>query len=127
MCFVRITVAIDNLPPDTAEGMAANVTALCARALNQKPGVISVLVERIRPLAWTIAETSTPMGAHVDATISAGTTTREDRARFIKAVSELLTTALGILPEVTYVVVREMLPTDWGFDGRTFADRPAAR
>jgi 4-oxalocrotonate tautomerase len=128
MPFIRITT--------TATPSAALQQQLCARAtdlifelMGKRHEVTSVLFQSVPPAGWTIGAAPIPDGqcaAHCDIHITAGTNTVEEKAAMIRAMHAALGEALGALPEATYVVVHEFAATDWGYDGRTQADRRAA-
>ena len=62
--------------------------------------------------------------------ITQGTNTPEEKAQFIRAAQEELQRQLahgGSLEEASYVIVREVPATDWGYAGRTQFDRQRAR
>lgn len=128
MPFIRITT--------TATPPAALQQALCGRAtdlifelMGKRHEVTSVLLQSVPAAGWTIGAAPLPPGrhaAHCDIHITAGTNTVEEKAAMIRAMHAALGEALGALPEATYVVVHEFAATDWGYDGRTQADRRAA-
>jgi len=128
MPFIRITT--------TATPAAALQQQLCARAtdlifelMGKRHEVTSVLLQSVPSAGWTIGAAPIPGGqcaAHCDIHITAGTNTVEEKAAMIRAMHAALGEALGALPEATYVVVHEFAATDWGYDGRTQAERRAA-
>jgi len=65
--------------------------------------------------------------ARLEISITAGTNTAEEKQEFIGEAHRLLREHLGGLEEASYVVVRELPAGDWGYGGRTQADRFAAQ
>lgn len=60
--------------------------------------------------------------ALLEISITAGTNTAEEKAAFVSAAFAELQRQLGedgLLEEASYVVVRELPATDWGYGGRT--------
>jgi 4-oxalocrotonate tautomerase len=56
----------------------------------------------------------------VDAYVSAGTNTPEEKSRFVAEAYALLHKVLGSdLPEVSYVLVHDIPMNSWGYGGRT--------
>lgn len=105
--------------------LAQGLTALMQEVLGKKAALTSVRVEVVTEPVWTIAGAVPPISAHVEANITAGTNTAAEKAEFIRRAMALLHQLLGALPEATYVIIREVPATDWGYDGRTQGDRKA--
>lgn len=123
MPFLRLTVA-PALPPFAASALADGLTALMAERLGKKAALTSVLVEPASGL-WTIGGAAQPPAAHLEATITAGTNTDAEKADFIAAAMALLRAQSPDLHAATYVTLREVAASDWGYDGRTQAARRA--
>lgn len=122
MPFIRVTLAHD-VPDHCRADIAAGVTDLMETVLHKKAAVTSVLVETVTRADWTIGRAAVPKAVHVEANITAGTNSEEQKERFVGEAASLLARFLGCLPEATYVIIREIPATDWGYDGRTQADR----
>ncbi len=108
----------------TASAMAEGLTALMAEHLGKKAALTAVLVEPAQGL-WTIGAAAQNAAAHLEATITAGTNTDAAKAAFIAAAMTLLREHLPDLHVASYVTLRELAATDWGYDGRTQAARRA--
>lgn len=66
----------------------------------------------------------------LEISITAGTTTEVEKLAFIAAAFEALQQQLGAgqaLEPASYVIVRELPATDWGYGGQTQAARRQAR
>lgn len=122
MPFIRVTLSSARAA-DAAPAIASGVTRLMAEVLGKKAELTSVLVETPSVAAWTVGGEPRPAAAHLEASVTAGTNTEEEKARFIAEAMNLLKSHIPGLHEATYVVVREMPATDWGYDGRTQAAR----
>jgi len=84
----------------------------------------SVLVEQVAIIGWAIGGAQPPVAVHVDATITAGTNSAEEKARFIDCAMTLLRSVFGEeLSPATYVVVSEVPAQSWADDGRTQESR----
>lgn len=122
MPFVRLTVT----PAPTAEAartLAACTAHLMAEVLGKKAELTSVLVEAPNAAAWTVGGAAPPRAAHLEALITQGTNSVEEKRTFLRRAMDLLTAELGTLPEATYVVVRDVPAEDWGYGGLSQADR----
>jgi len=123
MPYLDIRLANADLDDPARQRLARHGTALLQRILGKRPELTAVSVIDIRPAGWMVGERSQVESrrpaAHVEATITAGTNTAEQKAHFIAEMAALLKVALPGLDQATYVVVREIGAGDWGYDGVT--------
>lgn len=128
MPYIHVKIAGRSLAADEAEALASGVATLMESVLGKNRALTSVLVEQAGAGTWSVGgRTSLAACAHLEANITAGTNSAQDKARFVAEAAALLRRVLPDLPEATYVIVREVPATDWGYDGRTQAERRAAR
>ncbi len=123
MPFLRLTLA-PRPSQSVASALAEGLTTLTAERLGKKAPLTSVLVESAYGV-WTIGGIAHATAAHLEATITAGTNTETEKAGFIADAMALLRGHLPGLHAATYVTVREVAASDWGYDGRTQAARRA--
>jgi 4-oxalocrotonate tautomerase len=124
MPFIRITVSGPVLAPKQVSRLQHEMTGLMASTLGKQADLTSVLVERPDIAGWAIGGVSARVAAHVEATITAGTNSPEEKADFIEQTMTLLRNVLGSeLHPATYVVVNDMQANAWGYDGRTQQSR----
>lgn len=120
MPFARLTV----IPaPDLGPKLAADLTDLISHDLEKRHDLTSVLVETPGPGLWTIGAVPTAAAAHLEVWVTAGTNSESEKQQFVANAMALLRQALPGLARATYVVVTELPATNWGYDGRTQADR----
>lgn len=124
MPFIDVKVAGRPLEPQQVAHLQKGVTALMAEVLDKVGPLVGVLVEQVPLAAWSVGGEPVRCAAQVDAIVSAGTNTPEQKARFITETAQLLRSVLGPeLSEVCYVVIHEVPKDSWGYDGRTQAQR----
>jgi 4-oxalocrotonate tautomerase len=124
MPIVRITYAGEALAPERISHLHDEVTNLMSSVLDKKAQLTSVLVEQVAIVGWAIGGAQPAVAVHVDATITAGTNSAEEKARFIDGAMTLLRSVFGEeLSPATYVVVSEVPAQSWGYDGRTQESR----
>lgn len=109
--------------PGRYRQLAQALTSLTADLLGKRREVTAVLIEDLPAARWYIdargAERPTAM---LEISITAGTNTEGEKAAFIQAAFGELQRQLGSggpLEEASYVVVRELPASDWGYGGRT--------
>ena len=120
------------LNPEQYSPLAQALTALTARVLGKRPAVTVVVIAALPAARWHIggqalSATSAPT-AWLQIDITAGTNTAEQKAAFVAEALAELQRQLGAgrpLAEASYVTVRELPATDWGYGGLTQAARRA--
>lgn len=124
MPFIRVTVPGSTLAPKQVRLLQEEITQLMAAVLGKRADLTSVLVEQPVTADWAIGGTAVKVAVHVEATITAGTNSPEQKAGFIEKTMRLLASVLGSeLNPATYIVVNEVPANAWGYDGRTQESR----
>jgi len=117
--------------PASYPGLAAALTRITAETLGKRADLTAVVIEDLPDGAWFIGgQPLDQPSALLEISITAGTNSVAEKAAFIAtAQAELArrTGRAGQLATASYVVVRELAGTDWGYDGLTQAARAAAR
>lgn len=124
------TLQLKISPPQTpalyAE-LARELTAITADILGKRPEVTAVMIEELPVARWYVG--STPVQrptAWLEISISAGSNTVAQKTAFIEAAFAALQDLLGdghALEPASYVIVRELPASDWGYGGRTQSAR----
>jgi len=117
--------------PERYQALAQALTRLTAELLGKRGEVTAVMIEDLPAAQWMVGgEPVQRPTALLEISITQGTNTAQEKAQFIQAAQEELRRQLahgGPLEEASYVIVRELPATDWGYDGRTQLDRQRAR
>lgn len=126
MPFARLTLSHE---PSLDQGrqLCTELTDLIANALGKRRDLTSVLIEVPGAHRWTVGADEQPAAAHLEVSVTAGTNSEEEKTAFIASAMSLLRRTLPDLHPATYIVVKEHPATDWGYDGRTQADRAKGR
>lgn len=111
--------------------LAQALTDITARVLGKRPEVTAVLVHTLPQAQWFIGgATLTQPTALLKIDITQGTNSAEEKAAFVDAVWHALKQHLaagGPLAPASYVIVREVPATDWGYGGLTQRARQLQR
>jgi 4-oxalocrotonate tautomerase len=127
MPFIHVRIAGPKLSPEKINRLQQGVTTLMADVLRKKAELTSVLVEQVPAFGWSIGAHPLTVAAHLDAKVTTGTNTTEEKASFIAEAHALLKSLLGPeLPIATYIVVDEVPGDAWGYDGLSQAHRAKA-
>jgi 4-oxalocrotonate tautomerase len=120
MPFIHVKLAGQDLAADITHHLQRETTKLMETIMRKRPEVTVVLVEKTELSGWSVGGAAIPVAAHVEANVTLGTNTPEEKERFIKAMTDLLKECLGEkLAVATYVIVREVDADAWGYDGLT--------
>lgn len=118
MPFIHVRIAGPALSPEHTQHLQQRITTLMADVLGKKAELTSVLVEQVPVAGWSIGARPVGVAAHLDAKVTAGTNTVDQKARFIADAHALLKEVVGSeLPLATYVVVDELPADAWGYAG----------
>jgi 4-oxalocrotonate tautomerase len=124
------TLQLKITPPQSTERLgllARRLTDLSTEVLGKRREVTAVVIEELWPGRWFIGgRNPRDPTAMLEIRVTAGTNSAEEKAQFIAAASGLLEQQLGSLAEASYVIVQEVAATDWGYGGRTQAQRRRA-
>jgi len=128
MPFIRLTILTPSLSETQARALQEGTTRLMNSVLGKNASLTAVLVEQASSGGWSIGNEAAPIAAHVDAMITAGTNSPEEKARFIAEEMSLLRQVLGpALRDETYIILHEIPAESWGYGGRTQEDRKKRR
>jgi 4-oxalocrotonate tautomerase len=113
--------------PSRYRSLADALTRLTALHLRKRAQVTAVMIEDIPATRWYVGgnEVQGPT-VFLEISITGGTNTDQEKAAFIAAAFEELQSQLGAgqpLEPASYVIVRELPATDWGYGGQTQAAR----
>jgi 4-oxalocrotonate tautomerase len=121
------TLQLKLTPPQAAERLqvlARRLTDLSTQVLGKRREVTAVVIEELWPGRWFVGGRNPGRAtALLEIRVSEGTNSAEEKEAFIAAAYEELAQQLGPLEEASYVVVQEVAATDWGYAGRTQAER----
>jgi 4-oxalocrotonate tautomerase len=116
--------------PERDQALATALTAITAATLGKRAEVTAVLIEELPAARWFIgARPVQRPTALLEITVTTGTNSTAQKAAFVEAAFAELQRQLapgGVLEEASYVTVREVPATDWGYGGRTQQARSAA-
>jgi 4-oxalocrotonate tautomerase len=124
------TLQLKISPPQSPEryhALAGALTALTVLHLGKRAKVTAVMIDELPPTRWFIDSASVQgPTALVEISVTQGSNTALEKSNFIAAVFEELQNQLGRevpLAPASYVIVTDVVATDWGYGGRTQAAR----
>lgn len=129
MPFIRISLAGRPLPAERMHQLQEQTTRLMVRELGKRQDVTVVAIETAPAACWSAGGAALQEEdrlAQLEAFITAGTNTDEEKAAFVSAAHAMLLSVLGAKATPIYVVVVDVPATNWGYDGKTQAARRLA-
>lgn len=119
------------LNPALYQELTSELTAITTDILGKRPEVTVVIIEELPAALWHVgAHAVQRPTAWLEISITAGTNTASQKASFIEAAFAALQRLLGEgqpLEPASYIIVRELPATDWGYGGQTQRARQLAR
>lgn len=110
--------------PERYAQLAEQLTALTSTVLRKRTEVTVVMIDDLPAARFCIhGKASIQPAACLSIDITQGTNTSEEKATFVNRAHALLREMLGDLHEASYVTVRELPASDWGYAGITQAAR----
>ena len=117
MPLIRILTSAQPVEGNAADALLRDLSALLARELRKPESYVMTCLEG--PARMTFGGTDAPTCyAEVK---NVGTMTPETTARLSAAITERLTTALGVPADRIYIEFGDARPHMWGHNGGTFA------
>lgn len=115
------------LNPERYRALAQALTRITAQHLGKREDVTAMVIDDLPAARWYIGGRDVQRAtALLEITITAGSNTVAQKQAFIAATFAELQAQLGYgqpLAEASYVIVREVPATDWGYGGYTQAAR----
>lgn len=126
MPFLDIRLAGPCLP-ENIERFAARMTDLVVEVLRKQREVTAAVVHCVAPQHWHVGGRTVSTDGRatffVEANITAGTSTSQEKAAFVAAAFIAGESILGKIDAASYVIVREIPADAWGYQGLTQAAR----
>lgn len=129
MPFIRLSVAGNRPSADQVIQLERKTTQLMADILRKRPEVTVVAVESSGAAQWSVGGKQLAEDqrlVQMEAFITAGTNSTEEKSDFISAAHQMLVTVLNVSMSPLYVVIIEVDGVDWGYGGKTQAARRLA-
>ena len=117
--------------PERDQALATALTNITAGTLGKRAEVTAVLIEELPATRWFVGARAVQRPtALLEISITEGSNTAAQKAAFIEAAFAELQGRIApgaSLEEASYVIVRELPATDWGYGGQTQQARLALR
>ncbi|CAJ1184671.1 tautomerase family protein [Companilactobacillus nantensis] len=117
MPYINVRIA-DKKSQETASAVATLLTNLAHTELKKNREVAAVDVQFAE--YWFVGGKNIDKKTfYIEIKVTAGTNTRDEKAKFIQQAYEGMKNILGGVTSTSYIVVKDVAPDDWGFGGKT--------
>lgn len=130
MPFVNVKIVKQQLPTEKKQKLIEGLTDLIVNIMGRERQYTVITVDELNEDQWAIGgitldrlQENKKVVSFINIKVSEGTTNEDEMAEMIRATKELMIRILGNSEVTNYVVIDELNPAGWGFDGLSMTER----
>ncbi|MFR1907323.1 MAG: tautomerase family protein [Clostridium neonatale] len=129
MPFVNVKVIENQITLEKKKELVAELTDLIVKVMGREREYTVITIDELKEYQWAIGgvtldeSSNKEIAVFVNIKVSKGTTNPDEMNTMIKAIKELIVRVLGNSAITNYVVIDELNPDGWGFDGISMTER----
>ena len=129
MPFVNVKVIENQITLEKKKELVAELTDLIVNVMGREREYTVIIIDELKEYQWAIGgvtldeSSNKEIAVFVNIKVSKGTTNPDEMNTMIKAIKELIVRILGNSAITNYVVIDELNPDGWGFDGISMTER----
>lgn len=129
MPFVNVKVIENQITLEKKKELVAELTDLIVKVMGREREYTVITIDELKEYQWAIGgvtldeSSNKEIAVFVNIKVSKGTTNPDEMNIMIKAIKELIVRILGNSAITNYVVIDELNPDGWGFDGISMTER----
>lgn len=129
MPFVNVKVIENQITLEKKKQLVAELTDLIVNVMGREREYTVITIDELKEYQWAIGgvtldeSSNKEIAVFVNIKVSKGTTNPDEMNTMIKAIKELIVRVLGNSAITNYVVIDELNPDGWGFDGISMTER----
>ena len=127
MPFVNVKVVKNQVDEDSKKRIVKGLTELIANVMKRDKTLTTIVIDEIESTSWAIngkaIEVEKDYVSFVNIKVSKGTTTPEEMSLMINEIKDFMSKTIGNQVMANYVIIDELNPAGWGFDGLSMLDR----
>lgn len=129
MPFVNVKVIENQITLEKKKELVAELTDLIVKVMGREREYTVITIDELKEYQWAIGgvtldeSSNKEIAVFVNIKVSKGTTNPDEMNTMIKAIKELIVRILGNSAITNYVVIDELNPDGWGFDGISMTER----
>jgi 4-oxalocrotonate tautomerase len=122
MPYINVKFIKQQVNQQQKDALIAGLMDIIVKIMDRNPDLTVVTIDEIDQSNWIIGGKAIDVSMHdkvcyIEIKIPKGTSSTEQMAEVIKAGKELVKRTLGSNDITNYVVINELNPDGWGFDG----------
>ena len=107
------------------EKLAKELAIMMDSIMGKKQEVTAVDINDNISGNWYINGQKQSIAVHLDIYITNGTNTEKEKSEMITKANQLIKNVVGVIPEASYIIIKDIEADSWGFDGLTQKERKA--
>lgn len=129
MPFINVKVIENQITLEKKKQLVAELTDLIVNVMGREREYTVITIDELKEYQWAIGgvtldkSSNKEIAVFVNIKVSKGTTNPDEMNTMIKAIKELIVRVLGNSAITNYVVIDELNPDGWGFDGISMTER----
>ncbi len=130
MPFVNVKIVKNQVTSEKKKELIAGLTDLIVEVMGRDRNLTVISIDELGEEQWAIGgitlnqmNSDKKMVSFVNIKVSRGTTNPIEMAEMIKKTKELFVNIMGNCEEANYVIIDELNPDGWGFDGISMSER----
>lgn len=129
MPFINVKVIENQITLEKKKELVAELTDLIVKVMGREREYTVITIDELKEYQWAIGgvtldeSSNKEIAVFVNIKVSKGTTNPDEMNTMIKAIKELIVRILGNSAITNYVVIDELNPDGWGFDGISMTER----
>ena len=127
MPFVNVKVLRNQVNEKAKKEIIKGITSLIVEVMGRDQTLTTIVIDEIEPTSWAIngaeIDPAKDFVSFVNLKVSKGTTNPEEMSLMINNIKELMSKIIGNQVIANYVIIDELNPAGWGFDGLSMLDR----
>lgn len=129
MPFVNVKVIENQITLEKKKELVAELMDLIVNVMGREREYTVITIDELKEYQWAIGgvtldeSSNKEIAVFVNIKVSKGTTNPDEMNTMIKAIKELIVRILGNSAITNYVVIDELNPDGWGFDGISMTER----
>ena len=129
MPFINVKVIENQITLEKKKELVAELTDLIVNVMGREREYTVITIDELKEYQWAIGgvtldeSSNKEIAVFVNIKVSKGTTNPDEMNTMIKSIKEFIFRILGYSAITNYVVIDELNPDGWGFDGISMTER----
>lgn len=130
MPYVNLKMIKNQVSSEKKKEIVRGLTDLIVEVMGRERKYTVITIDELDPSQWAIGGTlldeevsNQEIMMFVNIKVSKGTTNPEEMNKMIQAIKQLFIDIVGSSAMTNYVIIDELNPSGWGFDGISMVER----